>query len=151
MSVSYGAYLVSGVLLNDLVKINTEIRNQYMMHDQKTGKPTGLMSSGEKVHVLKFPNGKTCEIPGKISNGEISELKEFRGLDCFYDYETDSTENFLVGKKIVQGGDMNSSSTNNIVSEEQIKKTKGDVLKILNENFGYDGEIKLSLTTYCSY
>ena len=153
MSVSTTAYLSVGTTADKLFKsVGREIRDQFEIHDVKTGKPTGKTSPGEKWIVMELHDGRKLEVRGsdEMDLHEWLETELGSKISIHYDYERSKhLKDVFVGISVVSSDGY--ESNNIVVKAEMIDARKGELSTILKNRIGFEGEIEIALVTHCSY
>lgn len=156
MSVTTKSYLIAGVLASEVFKISSKIIDQYEIHDQKTGMPTGTFNKGTTVYNLHDLNGKLILENVKhilqdnifpFDDWDETQMTKF-GM-CVIDYEaSEDLNNIILGivLKEVDGyyNEIESISINEL--QKYIEVVETHLIK-----YGFTGEIKIFLQSYCAY
>lgn len=81
MGTSYTSALIVGIRLDKLFKFEKRTIDQYELHDERTGKPTGKMSDGRPAMAVKY--GKQ-EVVLECEKGRfyLYNLEEIPGIQC---------------------------------------------------------------------
>lgn len=148
MGTSYTSALIVGIRLDKLFKFEKRTIDQYELHDERTGKPTGKMSDGKPALAVKYGNKETVleyenkmfymenleEIPGlkyEPNDGEIG-LRHIK-----YNYSDDFNPEFYVfGFSLGSYGEYDKNIDGFDMS--LVAQKIDEVARYVVENFGID-------------
>jgi hypothetical protein len=154
MSVSYKAFLVAGISLEDFFRKVGEKTETFDEYDKK-GNKTGKQFTETKI-IATLPDGNEVEIGKMVAkfpvydfyssisfDGDFSD-QTFLGLH-WNNYETRELLNKVIGSIVLETYEVKS------VNIDKMNKIILEVRDELKEKFGYDGIVKLYLINYVSY
>lgn len=135
MGADYYAKLYLGVNFTDVYETKTE-KEQYELHDPKTGKKTGKFAEDSKsVYVNKFTKE---QYPHNVSSLPLNSL--------IHDLDQEGSHT-IIGVLIGEADQYDQISS---ISSTNLDKKKSELAEIMKKH-GITLEPKLTLNLYCSY